>query len=133
MELRPTNNTTNLRAPTDDFGQATVGQSKEDSSQQGSGPETSAKAHYRSDMDSSQQALHHSIGTGRNQASPGSHIHDGGTSNKLGEMVFDTTVGQEGKTIPMLSISGSRGGNAAVASMIALLKNFINFNDNTTA
>jgi len=100
---------------------------------QGEPPDAAAKAHYRSDVDSSQKALHHSLGTGRNQSSPGSHIHDGVSSPKLGDMKFDTTPGNEGEIIPSYVITGSRGGNAAVASMIALLKNFVDFTDNTTA
>jgi hypothetical protein len=136
MELRPINNVSisgPKPSPVNDLGQPTEKQIQEDQSHQGESPESTMSAHARTDVDSSQKALHHSLGTSRNQASPGNHIHDGIGSPKLGAKKFDTTAGQEGKVIPSLSISGSRGGNAAVASMIALLKNFVDFTDNTTA
>lgn len=75
--------------------------------------------HTNSDRDKDQKAVHHSLGIDHNQASSGDHVHDGKSSRQLG-------FGQG------LSISGSRGGNAAVASIIALLSNFIEFDDNTT-
>ena len=87
-------------------------------------------AHRQSDVDSSPHSQHHTLGTARSQASPGNHIHDGFTSPKLGPMNMDPAGNV---TVPALSISGSRGGNAAVASIIALLQNVINFTDNTTA
>lgn len=87
-------------------------------------------AHRQSDVDSSPQSMHHTLGTARNQSSPGNHIHDGISSPKLGPMLINTSGSD---LTPALSISGSRGGNAAVASIIALLQNFLNFNDNTTA
>jgi hypothetical protein len=75
--------------------------------------------HFRSDVDSGVAAQHHTLGISRNQASPGDHVHDGSASRKLGS-------GQG------LAISGSKGGNAALASLIAMLSNFIDFDDNTT-
>lgn len=39
--------------------------------------------HHYDDMDSRPEAHHHSLGTGRNNASEGSHIHDGITSRPL--------------------------------------------------
>ncbi len=75
--------------------------------------------HSRSDVDSSQSAQHHTIGIGHNQTSAGDHIHDGSSSRKLGQGLN-------------LSISGSKGGNAALASVIALLSNLADFEDNTT-
>lgn len=128
MELIPSNE--EIGPPTDQFGE--VKNFSEDKSRPGAPPQASAATHARSDVDSSVIALHHTLGSNRNQSSPGTHTHDGTTSNKLGPMQFDTTVGQEGKIIPALSITGSRGGNAAVASIIALLGNFVNFKDNTT-
>lgn len=62
--------------------------------------------HANSDKDGSPKALHHTLGPLPNQASPGNHSHDGGTS---AELLLGTTI------------SGSRGGNAAVASIIAAL------------
>lgn len=52
------------------------------------------------------EAQHHTLGPSQNQAAPGNHNHDGGTSIPL----------WEGNTI-----SGSRGGNMALASVISIL------------
>lgn len=62
--------------------------------------------HTNDDVDGRKESHHHTLGPGAAQAAPGNHRHDGGDSEKL----WDGDV-----------ISGSRGGNAAVASMIALL------------
>lgn len=75
--------------------------------------------HKRSDVNSGPNAQHHTIGVDRNKASPGDHVHDGKSSRKLGHA--------QG-----LTISGSKGGNAALASLITMLGNFIDFTDNTT-
>jgi hypothetical protein len=64
--------------------------------------------HTHSDRDGSPKAEHHTLGSGPNQAAPGNHTHDGGTSAVL--FPLDTIV-----------ITGSRGGNAALASVIAAL------------
>lgn len=64
--------------------------------------------HTHDDVDGSPKAHHHTLGPMPNQAAPGDHSHDGGTSTVL---------------FPLdgVSITGSRGGNAAVASIIAAL------------
>lgn len=36
--------------------------------------------HTHADTDGSAKAVHHSLGSGANQASPGNHSHDGGAS-----------------------------------------------------
>ena len=64
------------------------------------------KIHDQSDLDSRSEAQHHSLGPGHEQAAPGNHSHDGGTSPYL----------WTGATI-----TGSRGGNMALASVIAAL------------
>lgn len=76
--------------------------------------------HTRSDVDAHTYAQHHTLGTSRNQASPGDHIHDGASSKPIGNGMG-------------LSISGSKGSNAALGSLISMLKNIISFTDNTTA
>ena len=43
-------------------------------------PTTVEEIHKNSDKDSSQLSQHHTLGPRHNQASPGDHIHDGGTS-----------------------------------------------------
>jgi hypothetical protein len=81
---------------------------------------SSQLAHAKSDVDSGQFAQHHTLGSKRNQASPGDHTHTGKDSRLLGKGAG-------------LSISGSRGGNAAVLSIIQMLQQIIDFNDGTTA
>lgn len=49
--------------------------------------ETVEKFHFRSDKDASPTAQHHTLGPRRNQASPGNHSHDGGTSLLLANYV----------------------------------------------
>jgi len=51
---------------------------KEDNS-----PQSVTNFHQRSDVDSSQQSQHHTLGSRRNQSSPGNHTHDGGSSQKI--------------------------------------------------
>jgi hypothetical protein len=92
---------------------------KEVGAKQTASPTEVNSFHQRSDVDSRPNAQHHTLGISANQATPGDHVHDGRTSRKLGH--------KQG-----LTISGSKGGNAAVGSIIALLSNFIEFTDNTT-
>jgi hypothetical protein len=83
------------------------------------GPDELDEIHSRSDVDSGPFAQHHTIGPGGYQASPGNHIHDGVRSKKIGDGLG-------------LTISGSRGGNAALASLISALSQVVAFTDNTT-
>lgn len=75
--------------------------------------------HTNSDKDGSQQAQHHSLGPGHNQAAPGDHSHDGGTSTRLSPL--------DGTTI-----SGSRSSGTALTSVIAALVS-LGATDTTTA
>jgi len=75
------------------------------------------KIHQNSDVDFSSTSQHHTLGPLSNQASPGGHIHDGTTSKQL---------------LDGVSITGSRGGNAALASVISVLV-AMGATDNTTA
>ena len=75
--------------------------------------------HARCDVDSSIFASHHTLGSGPNQAAPGFHVHDGVRTPKIGQGLG-------------FVITGSRGGNAAVASIIAMLAKVIDFTDSTT-
>lgn len=65
--------------PDDPFGSvktpAKPGQSPE--------PKEVNKLHARSDLDSSTESQHHTLGPKANQASPGDHLHDGRASKKL--------------------------------------------------
>jgi hypothetical protein len=76
--------------------------------------------HTKADTDGSPLSIHHTLGINRNQSSPGNHVHDGKASPKIGRGLG-------------LTISGAKGGNAAVASIITMLKSVIEFTDNTTA
>lgn len=69
-------------------------------------PTTVDNFHEQSDADTRSEAQHHTLGAKQDQAAPGNHTHDGGTSMPL----------WGGQTI-----SGSRGGNMALASVIAML------------
>lgn len=73
--------------------------------------------HTNADTDGSQQVLHHSLGAGTNQASPGNHSHDGGTSKLLLEAV---------------TLTGSKAGGSALVSVINALVT-LGATDNTTA
>jgi hypothetical protein len=58
-----------------------------------------------------------SLGTGNLQASPGDHTHDGTTSKKL---------------MAGITVTGSKGGNAALADLITKLSAALGFTDATT-
>jgi len=64
------------------------------------------KLHNKSDVDSSVGAQHHTLGTKKDQASDGAHTHDGKNSRKI---------------LAGVTLTGSRGGNAALASVISAL------------
>lgn len=73
--------------------------------------------HAFSDVDSEQGAQHHTLGPGVNQAASGAHSHDGNNS----PLLFNGTV------------TGSRGGNAAVANLISIICSQTGIIDGTTA
>lgn len=75
--------------------------------------------HTRDDCDSGPHSHHHTLGYGRNNASPGDHIHDGVTSKLIGNGMG-------------LSVTGSKGGNVALANLLTMLKKIIVFTDTTT-
>lgn len=62
--------------------------------------------HMNADTDIRPEALHHTLGSAPGQASPGDHKHDGSDSELL---LAGTTL------------TGSRGGNIALQSVIAAL------------
>jgi hypothetical protein len=84
-------------------------------------PKPSADAvedfHTNSDLDTRPEAQHHSLGPNSAQAAPGDHMHDGGSSSLL---------------LAGVTLSGSRGGNVALVSVIAALAK-LGATDNTTA
>lgn len=62
--------------------------------------------HSNADTDGSARTIHHTLGPGRAQASPGDHDHNGGSSKLILEGV---------------TLSGAKAGNAALASVVAAL------------
>jgi hypothetical protein len=82
-------------------------------------PQEVVAFHQRSDSDSAPTAQHHTLGTKRNQASPGDHIHNGINSRNLG-------TGQG------FVLTGAKGGNVALANLITMLSEWIEFTDATT-
>lgn len=78
---------------------------------------TVEKFHEKSDVDASQTAQHHTLGTKNGQASPGDHNHNGKNSVKL---------------LKGTTISGSRSGGAALISVIDALEK-LGATDSTTA
>lgn len=73
--------------------------------------------HSRSDVDSGWQAQHHTLGIKHDQAAAGDHKHDGNNSKKLMEGI---------------TVTGSKGGNAALADLITKLAAALGFTDGTT-
>lgn len=108
---------------------AQVHNNQKDVAQDAISTNESKRQHFNSDVDSSFQAQHHTLGPGRNQAAPGNHIHDGITSPKIGALA----VGSSASTpVPAFTLTGSKGGNVALANLITFLKLHMNFNDTTT-
>ena len=73
--------------------------------------------HTNADTDGSEGSLHHTLGPRKGQAAGGDHDHRGGNSVAL---------------LQGVTISGARGGNTALASVIAALVD-LGATDNTTA
>ena len=113
----------------DNYGQ--VNTSDRDKSRMGGSASQANEAHYRTDTDASQKALHHTLGTGRNQASPGNHQHDGITSSFLGPWeinpAFNPALPVNDTTNPQYRPVWTCA--ATVASIRTLLHNFIDFRD----
>lgn len=81
--------------------------------------------HSNDDLDRSLQAHHHSIGIHRNKVSSGLHNHTGKDSRKVG---FQSSLAITGKLTPATVAEA----DAVVDSLIAMLKNVIDFQDNRT-
>lgn len=76
-----------------------------------------SKYHTNDDVDGGPRSHHHSLGNLRGQASPGDHIHDGGSSKSL---------------MDDITITGAKGGNVALANLITALSKALGFTDGTT-
>jgi hypothetical protein len=79
-------------------------------------PQVVEAFHQKADTDATKTSVHHTLGPSPNQASPGAHNHDGTSSVQL---------------LAGVAIAGARGGNAALASVIAALV-LLGATDNTT-
>ena len=75
--------------------------------------------HTKSDVDATTTSHHHTLGTRRTQSAYGDHTHDGITSRQIGE--------GEG-----FVLTGAKGGNVALANLITMLSEWIDFTDSTT-
>lgn len=95
------------------------GDIKPDQKRRGATPREVADFHNGSDVDASTYSQHHTLGIKHTTASYGDHVHDGISSRKVG-------AGMN------LSVTGSKGGNVALANLITMLKSVIEFNDTTT-
>jgi hypothetical protein len=73
--------------------------------------------HRNDDLDVAKDSHHHSIGISSAQASAGNHTHDGSNSVQL---------------LDGVTLTGAKGGNAALASVCAALV-VLGATDNTTA
>lgn len=77
------------------------------------------KFHEKSDLNSGPNSQHHSLGTDRNQSASGAHNHGGKDSKKIGDGMG-------------LVVTGSKGGNAALTSLLTELAKVISFTNSTT-
>ena len=73
--------------------------------------------HTNSDLDVRPESQHHTLGPSPSQAAAGNHTHDGSDSPQL---------------LTGLTITGSRGGNTALVSVIGALVR-LGANDSSTA
>lgn len=113
---QPNNNPNNTGAifPDDPFGPI-----KDEKRYKSPAPRDVGLIHQRSDVDSSVNSQHHTLGIGHNQSAPGDHNHDGRASRKIGQGLG-------------MTITGAKGSNAALASLITELKKVMDINDQTT-
>lgn len=81
-------------------------------------PDQVNEFHRYDDSDNAPESHHHTIGTDPNQASPGDHRHNGKDSYLL---------------YGGITVTGSRGGNAALASLLTALAQEGIIIDGTTA
>ena len=79
--------------------------------------------HRNSDVDSSSLAQHHTLGVTQNTAAEGSHNHNGSNSRKIA--LTDVSIGKP-------TVTGSRGANAALGSLLNQLEALGLIINNTT-
>lgn len=79
--------------------------------------ETVELFHQNAQVDTRPEDIHHRLGGGENQAAAGNHKHNGTDSPLLGAGV---------------TLTGAKGGNAAVNSLVAAMVQMFGVTDNTT-
>lgn len=80
------------------------------------------RTEHESSVDNSWNALHHTIGLKHDQASSGDHTHNGVNSNTI----------DPSKLMAGITITGSRGGNVALANLLTALSSTFGFTNGTT-
>lgn len=80
-------------------------------------PRVIGQLHKNADTDTGKTAIHHTIGPAPDQVASGAHTHDGNETRQL---------------LLGINITGARGGNVALASVIDALE-ALGATDNTTA
>lgn len=80
-------------------------------------PRVIERLHRGSDVDGDQLSQHHTLGPTHNQASPGDHDHDGTNSRLLMEGI---------------TVTGAKGGNAALTDLVNKLSAALGFTNSTT-
>lgn len=96
----------------------------------GEGPQQTRRNHDRADTDLSHRALHHTLGTGHNQASPGDHYHDGTDSKKIGPLELNPAFNialPESPSNPKYRAVWTIPLAPSVADLVTLLNRFVNF------
>ena len=73
--------------------------------------------HSRADTDSAQTAAHHTLGPGRNQASPGDHNHSGSNSKLIGT----------GLSLTVNITGGAPSDATKINNILAMLHKIIDF------
>lgn len=81
--------------------------------------------HTRADVDAATTAMHHTLGTKRNQATAGDHVHDGRNSRLIGSGTGATLTGV--KTAPTLAQLST-----VMDNLVILLKKYIEITDSRT-
>lgn len=108
-----------MTKPNQMFDDDPFGTVKQEPSSGGITPRQVNEFHKRSDKDSSPYSQHHTLGTDRNQAASGSHVHGGKDSKLIGDGMG-------------LSISGTKNTTASEDSIVAMLHKVISFTDSRT-
>lgn len=78
---------------------------------------------HETNVDSAWNSPHHTLGLKHDQASPGDHNHNGVNSNTIDPK----------RLMAGITITGSRGGNVALANLLTELSKAFGFTNGTSA